>query len=58
MKSEKEVVVTTPLTEKVLEELKYRTGESTTKKALVKAVNHYLECPHYKELESVSTRKK
>ncbi len=44
MKGEKKVVVTTPLAVDVLEELKYRTGETTTKKALVEAVNHYLEC--------------
>lgn len=45
MKSERKVVVTTPLRAGVLEELKRKSGETTTKKALVKAVEHYLECP-------------
>lgn len=45
LKSERKVVVTTPLRAGVLEELKRKSGETTTKKALVKAVEHYLECP-------------
>ncbi|MFO7968387.1 MAG: DUF5371 family protein [Archaeoglobaceae archaeon] len=43
--NEKKLVVTTPLATEVLQELKYRTGETTTKRALLKAVDHYLECP-------------
>ena len=36
----------TVLTEDVLNELKKKTGESATKDALAKAVEHYLQCPY------------
>ncbi len=38
--------VQTVLTEDVLEELKRKTGEKTTKDALLKAIEHYLCCPY------------
>ncbi len=38
--------VQTVLTEDVLEELKRKTGEKTTKDALLKAIEHYLRCPY------------
>lgn len=56
MKGEKKVVVTTPIAAEVLEELKYRTGKSTTKRALAEAVNHYLMCPFSKELDTDNIR--
>jgi hypothetical protein len=36
----------TVLTEEVLAQLKERSGESTTKDALAKAVEHYIQCPY------------
>jgi len=54
----------TVLPEDVLEELKKKTGEMTTKDALAKAVEHYLTCPYTheeplrKKLEEVMKKKK
>ncbi|OKY77519.1 MAG: Component of type IV pili like system [Candidatus Methanohalarchaeum thermophilum] len=39
----------TVLAEKDLEKLKEKTEETTTKKALQKAVEHYLKCPYSEE---------
>jgi hypothetical protein len=36
----------TVLTEEVLAQLKEKSGESATKDALAKAVEHYLQCPY------------
>ena len=41
---EKIIIVQTKLPEDILEELKKKTGESTTKEALSKAINHYINC--------------
>jgi len=41
---EKIIIVQTKLPEDVLEELKKKTGEATTKEALAKAINHYIQC--------------
>ena len=46
MMVEKLVIVQTKLPEDVLAELKKKTGEKTTKEALAKAIDHYLECKH------------
>ncbi len=54
----------TVLPEDVLEELKKKTGEVTTKDALAKAVEHYLVCPYTheeplsKKLEEVIKKKR
>ncbi len=54
----------TVLPEDVLEQLKKKTGESTTKDALAKAVEHYLKCPYVhedtfeKKLEEIIKKKK
>jgi len=54
----------TVLPESVLEELKKKTGESATKDAIAKAVEHYLMCPYTheepleKKLEEVLKKKK
>ncbi len=54
----------TVLPEDVLKELKKKTGESTTKDALAKAVEHYLKCPYThedtfeKKLEEIIKKKK
>jgi len=54
----------TVLPEDVLEELKRKTGEMTTKDALAKAVEHYLTCPYTheeplgKRLEEVIKKKR
>ncbi|MFO7967803.1 MAG: DUF5371 family protein [Archaeoglobaceae archaeon] len=37
---------TTVISESVLQELKEKSGENSTKEALVKAVYHYLYCPY------------
>jgi hypothetical protein len=39
----------TVLPESILEELKKKTGESATKDAIAKAVDHYLMCPYTHE---------
>lgn len=41
---EKIIIVQTKLPKDTLEELKKKTGESTTKEALSKAINHYIDC--------------
>jgi hypothetical protein len=46
---EKIIIVQTKLPEDVLEELKRKTGENTTKEALVKAIDHYLYCFNIKK---------
>lgn len=54
----------TVLPENVLEELKRKTGETATKDAIAKAVEHYLMCPYTheepleKRLEEVIKKKK
>lgn len=54
----------TVLPENVLNELKKKTGESATKDAIAKAVEHYLMCPYTheepleKKLEEVLRKKK
>lgn len=54
----------TVLPESVLDELKKKTGESATKDAIAKAVEHYLMCPYTheepleKKLEEVLRKKK
>ncbi|MHC1624459.1 MAG: DUF5371 family protein [Methermicoccaceae archaeon] len=48
---ERIVHVQTVLPEDVLEELKKKTGEKTTKDALIKAIEHYLECQYIEEDE-------
>ncbi len=54
----------TVLPENVLEELKKKTGESATKDAIAKAVEHYLICPYTheepleKRIEEVIKKKK
>uniref|UniRef100_A0A7C4S567 Uncharacterized protein n=1 Tax=Geoglobus ahangari TaxID=113653 RepID=A0A7C4S567_9EURY len=54
----------TVLPEEVLEELKRKTGEMTTKDALAKAVEHYLICPYTheeplgKRLEEIMKKKR
>ncbi len=54
----------TVLPEDVLRELKKKTGESATKDALAKAVEHYLKCPYThedtleKRLEEIIKKKK
>ncbi|MET1124869.1 MAG: DUF5371 family protein [Archaeoglobaceae archaeon] len=54
----------TVLPVEVLEELKKKTGESATKDAIAKAVEHYLRCPYTheepleKKLEEVIRRKR
>jgi hypothetical protein len=54
----------TVLPENVLEELKKKTGESATKDAIAKAVEHYLMCPYTheepleKKLEEVLRKRK
>ncbi len=55
----------TVLTMEDIESLKQKTGESSTKDALAKAVTHYLECEYTqvedmwaKKLEKVVKRKK
>jgi hypothetical protein len=57
--------VQTVLTEEDIEALKQKTGETSTKEALAKAVSHYLECEYTKvedmwakKLERVVQRKK
>jgi hypothetical protein len=57
--------VQTVLTEEDIEALKQKTGETSTKEALTKAVSHYLECEYTqaedmwaKKLERVVQRKK
>jgi hypothetical protein len=57
--------VQTVLTEEDIESLKQKTGETSTKEALAKAVSHYLECEYTKvedmwakKLERVVQRKK
>jgi hypothetical protein len=57
--------VQTVLTEEDIEALKHKTGETSTKEALAKAVSHYLECEYTlaedmwaKRLERVVQRKK
>ncbi len=57
--------VQTVLTEEDIEALKQKTGETSTKEALIKAVSHYLECEYTqaedmwaKKLERVVQRKK
>ncbi|MEM0021985.1 MAG: DUF5371 family protein [Archaeoglobaceae archaeon] len=53
----------TVLPENVLEELKKKTGETATKDAIAKAVEHYLICPYThqepleKRLEEVIKKK-
>ncbi len=54
----------TVLTEEDIEALKQKTGESSTKDAISKAVSHYLECEYTKvedmfakKLEKVMKRK-
>lgn len=41
---EKIIVLQIKLPKDVLEELKKKTGEATTKEALSKAINHYINC--------------
>lgn len=41
--------VSTTLTKEKLEELKKKTGESTNKESLARAVYHYLYCPYIEE---------
>ncbi len=54
----------TVLPENVLDELKKKTGESATKDAIAKAVEHYLMCPYTheepleKKLEEVLRKKR
>ncbi len=54
----------TVLPEDVLEELKKKTGESATKDAIAKAVEHYLKCPYTheepleKKLEEIIRKRK
>ena len=54
----------TVLPDYVLEELKKKTGESATKDAIAKAVEHYLVCPYTheepleKKLEEVIKKKR
>jgi len=54
----------TVLPESMLDELKKKTGESATKDAIAKAVEHYLMCPYTheepleKKLEEVLRKKK
>ncbi|ADC66665.1 conserved hypothetical protein [Ferroglobus placidus DSM 10642] len=54
----------TVLPEDVLNELKKKTGESATKDAIAKAVEHYLMCPYTheepieKKLEEVLKKKR
>jgi len=54
----------TVLPEEILKELKKKTGESSTKDALAKAVEHYLRCPYTheepleKKIEEVLKRRK
>lgn len=38
--------VTTVISENKLEKLKEKTGESSNKEALSKAINHYVICPY------------
>jgi hypothetical protein len=56
--------VQTVLTEEDIEALKQKTGETSTKEALSKAVSHYIECEYTKvedmwakKLEKVVKRK-
>lgn len=49
------VHATTKLPENVVEELKRKTGESTTKDALYTAITHYLYC--HLALEELKIRK-
>ncbi|AEA47453.1 hypothetical protein Arcve_1450 [Archaeoglobus veneficus SNP6] len=55
---EKLVIVQTKLPEDVLAELKKKTGEKTTKEALAKAIDHYLECSNIEPTPKVSGAKK
>jgi hypothetical protein len=48
--------VQTVLMEDDIEALKSKTGESTTKDAITKAVNHYLEC-EYTKVEDMFAKK-
>jgi hypothetical protein len=48
--------VQTVLMEEDIEALKSKTGESTTKDAITKAVNHYLEC-EYTKVEDMFAKK-
>jgi hypothetical protein len=54
----------TVLPEEVLKELKRKTGENTTKDALARAVEHYLNCPYThadtfeKKIEEIMKKKK
>jgi hypothetical protein len=54
----------TVLGEEILNELKKKTGESATKDAIAKAIEHYLMCPYTheepleKRLEEVLRKKK
>ncbi len=54
----------TVLPSEMLEELKKKTGESSTKDAIYKAIEHYLACPYThedplkKRLEQVLKRRK
>jgi len=54
MMVEKLVIVQTKLPEDMLAELKKKTGEKTTKEALAKAVDHFLECSHVKVMPKVA----
>ncbi len=48
--------VQTVLIEEDIEALKQKTGETSTKEALAKAVSHYLEC-EYTKVEDMWTKK-
>jgi hypothetical protein len=48
--------VQTVLKEDDIEALKLKTGESTTKEAITKAVTHYLEC-EYTKVEDMFAKK-
>jgi len=54
----------TVLPEDTLKELKRKTGESTTKDAIAKAIEHYLKCPYTdeepleKKIEEILRRKR
>ncbi|MFO7968171.1 MAG: DUF5371 family protein [Archaeoglobaceae archaeon] len=53
---EKIIIVQTKLPKDILEDLKNKTGESTTKEALSTAINHYINC-FMAEKEQKRTRK-
>lgn len=55
---EKIKIIRVEIPEDVLEMLKRKTGENTNKDAIIRAVEHYINCPLVKEKNNKDKRRK